>query len=177
MLGAAVVDADAVSHDLTRRDASGWRAVRSEFGDFYFSSDGELDRGRLRKAVFSDPSLKVRLESVLHPLIRAETTRQIEAVTSAYALLMVPLLFESGRYRARCQRVLVVDCSEDTQIRRVRARSGLSQDEVRAIINTQIGRAERLRLANDVIDNDTEIASTRTAVGRLDRLYRTLATS
>ena len=174
-LGSGLIDADAVSHAVTRREASGWRGIRAEFGEEFFGPDGELDRARLRQAVFSDPSIKHRLEAVLHPLIRAETAREIAQSTAVYVLLMVPLLLESGRYRDRCARVLVVDCQETTQVRRVAARSGMTPDEVRAIIRAQIGRDQRLALADDVIDNEGAPAPSIGAIERLDRLYRGLA--
>jgi dephospho-CoA kinase len=176
-LGSGLIDADAVAHSLTRREAPGWLAIRAEFGENFFGPDGELDRARLRQAVFADAATKARLETVLHPLIRNETTRQIGDSTSAYVLLMVPLLFESGRYRERCRRVLVVDCLESTQVRRVAERNGMAPDDVRAIIRTQIGRAQRLALADDVIDNEGDPDRLAGAVARLDRLYRRLASA
>lgn len=180
-LGGGLIDADAVSHSLTRREAPGWLAIRAEFGENFFAPDGELDRARLRQAVFADAATsaatRARLEAVLHPLIRDETARQIADSTSAYVLLMVPLLFESGRYRERCRRVLVVDCLESTQVRRVVARNGMAPDDVRAIIRSQIGRAQRLALADDVIDNEGDPNRLAGAVARLDRLYRRLASA
>jgi dephospho-CoA kinase len=173
--GSGLIDADAVSHALTRREGTGWLAIREEFGEGFFRSDGELDRARLRQAVFADVALKTRLEAALHPLIRAETTRLIAASSTAYVLLMVPLLLETGRYRERCQRVLVIDCPESTQVQRVVARSGMAPAEVHAIIRTQIGRAQRLALADDIIDNAGAPDRAAGPVGRLDRLYRRLA--
>jgi dephospho-CoA kinase len=174
-LGSGLIDADAVSHSLTRREAPGWQAIRAEFGENFFEPDGELDRARLRQAVFANAATRARLEAVLHPLIRNETARQIADATAAYVLLMVPLLFESGRYRERCRRVLVVDCLESTQVRRVVARNGMAPDDVRAIIRSQTGRAQRLALADDVIDNEGDADRLAGAVARLDRLYRRLA--
>jgi len=174
-LGSGVIDADAVSHALTRRDASGWQAIRAEFGDDFFGPDGELDRGRMRQAVFADATAKARLEGVLHPLIREETSRLIAESAARYVLLMVPLLFESGRYRERCGRVLVVDCRESTQVSRVVARNRMAPDDVRAIMRAQIGRAQRLALADDVIDNEGDPGLLAGAIARLDHLYRRLA--
>jgi dephospho-CoA kinase len=174
-LGGGLIDADAVSHSLTRREAPGWMAIRAEFGENFFGPDGELDRARLRQAVFADAAAKASLEAVLHPLIRSETSRQIADSTAAYVLLMVPLLFESGRYRERCQRVLVVDCQESTQVRRVVARNGMAPDDVRAVIRSQFGRTQRLARADDVIDNEGDPDRIAGAIARLDRLYRRLA--
>ena len=174
-LGAGLVDADAVSHALTAREAAGWHAIREGFGPAFFAADGTLDRGALRKAVFDDPLARARLESLLHPLIRRETLRQLAAIDSPYTILMVPLLLEGGRQPERYRRVLVVDCTEETQVRRVVARSGLDPAQVRAIIAAQIPRAERLALADDVIDNEGDPAALTASVARLDRLYRSLA--
>lgn len=174
-LGSGLIDADAISHSLTRREAPGWLAIRAQFGADFFAPGGELDRARLRQAIFADVTVKARLESVLHPLIRDETDRQLANGTAAYMLLVVPLLFESGRYRERCRRVLVVDCLESTQVRRVVARNGMAPEEVRAIIDSQIGRTQRLALADDVIDNEGDPDKLTGAVARLDRLYRRLA--
>ena len=176
-LGGGLIDADAVSHSITRREEPGWQAIRAEFGDNFLGADRELDRGRLRQAVFADAATKARLEAVLHPLIRSETSRQIAASTTIYVLLMVPLLFESGRHRDRCRRVLVVDCQEATQVRRVASRSGMAPEEVRTIIRSQISRGERLALADDVIDNEGDPDSLAGAIARLDRLYRRLAST
>ena len=174
-LGSGLVDADAVSHALTRPGAAGALAIRSELGAHYFDDEGRLDRALLRRDVFADPAVKARLEAVLHPLIRTETARQVAAVEAPYVLLMVPLLLESGRRYAMCRRVLVVDCLESTQIARVIGRSGLTPDEVRAIIRAQIPRERRLALADDVIDNEVGPERVLGAVSRLDRLYRQLA--
>ena len=174
-LGSGLVDADAVSHAATRLEAPGWLAIRAEFGDVFLGAHGEIDRVRLRQAVFSDPAVKLRLEAVLHPLIAIETSRQVAQSTAAYVLLMAPLLLESGRYRERCARVLVVDCRESSQVQRVAARSGMMPDEVRAIIRVQIGRDQRLALADDVIDNDEAPERSAGAIVRLDHLYRRFA--
>ena len=173
--GSGLVDADAVSHELTRPGAAGALAIRAELGTQYFDGEGNLDRALLRRDVFADPVLKGRLEAVLHPLIRVETARQVAASLAPYVLLMVPLLLESRRARELCQRVLVVDCRESTQVARVVARSNLDPEQVRAIIRAQIPRDRRLALADDVIDNEVEPQSTLGALARLDRLYRGLA--
>ena len=176
-LGGGLIDADAVSHSLTRKGAPGWLAIGVEFGEKYFGADGELDRARLRRAVFADAATKTRLETVLHPLIRRETAAQIAESTAAYILLMVPLLLESGHYRERCARVLVVDCRESTQVARVAARSGIAPDDVRSIVRAQIGREDRLALADDVIDNEGDPRQLAAAVVRLDMKARAISSS
>ena len=174
-LGIEVIDADAVSHEMSRAGAPGWIGIRGQLGERFIGADGEIDRPALRAAVFSDPALKRRLESILHPLIRAEIDRRVDASTSEYAILMVPLLVESGQYRSRVDRLLVVDCAEEEQVRRVVARSGLAPDEVRAIMATQADRATRLAAADDVIDNSGDPVLIVPQVHDLDRQYRLLA--
>ena len=175
--GAGLVDADAVSHMLTKPGAAGSIAIRDALGAQYFDTDGNLDRAMLRQDVFSNPAIKQALESVLHPLIRIETARQVAELRTAYVLLMVPLLLERGRQHTTYDRVIVVDCRESTQVARVVARSNLDPGQVRAIIAAQIPRERRLALADDVIDNDVASELTAGPIARLDRLYRRLSGS
>jgi dephospho-CoA kinase len=118
-----------------------------------FVREGKMDRQRMREHVFSDPAAKKALEGLLHPLIRAESSRRIAAATAPYVVHVVPLLIESPDYRRRVDRVLVVDVPEETQVARVRSRSQLSDEQVRAIIRAQAPREARLAAADDVIDN------------------------
>lgn len=173
-LGAAVVDADAIAHELTAPGGLAIPAIRRGFGDALIGADGALDRAAMRRLVFADATAKARLEAILHPLIRAESERRCEAGLAAgapYAVLVVPLLVESKTFRARVARVAVVDCAEETQVARVMARSGLTREEVRRIMATQAPRAERLAAADDVIDNDDDMSALRVQVERLHRLY------
>ena len=171
-LGANLSDADEVSHRITEKGAPGWHAIAAEFGPAYFTAEGELDRAKLREAVFSEPALKVRLESILHPLIGAAMQSALAAWRAPYGILMVPLLLESGRYRDRIDRLLVVDCTEEEQVRRVAARSGLPENEVRAIMATQVPREARLAAADDVVDNSGPLPRLDPQIARLDRFYR-----
>ncbi|HYC47944.1 MAG TPA: dephospho-CoA kinase [Burkholderiales bacterium] len=176
-LGADVVDTDAISHELTAPGGAAMPLIRDAFGDEYVREDGALDRPRMRNLVFSDPAAKRALEGILHPLIRAESRRRIEASTAPYLLVVVPLLLETGAYRDMIDRILVVDCSESTQIARVRARSQLAEDEVRRIMTTQLPRAERLARADDVLSNDADIETLRSNVEVLHRRYLEAATA
>jgi dephospho-CoA kinase len=143
------------------------------------AADGALDRGAMRAIVFADESTKTsarkRLEAILHPLIRAESERQLAAAAAPYAMLVVPLLIESGSYRERVDRVAVVDCREETQIARVMSRNGLARAEVERILAAQATRAERLAAADDIIDNDGEIAALPPRIERLHADYLALA--
>ena len=170
-LGAAIVDTDEIAHELTRAGGAAIDALRQEFGADYIAADGSLDRARMRNLVFSDPQAKRRLEGVLHPRIRREAAQRCGEAVAPYVILVVPLLLESGSYRERVQRVLVVDCKEETQIARVMERSGLTQAQVRAIMATQLPRAQRLAQADDVISNDGDLRALQTQVQALHERY------
>lgn len=170
-LGAAVVDTDRIAHELTRAGGAAIPGVRRLFGDSAIAPDGAMDRKAVRERVFSDPAAKQRLEALLHPMIRAESERQIASATAPYVVHVVPLLVESPDYRKRVQRVLVVDCPEAMQVERVRTRSGLSAAEVEAIVRSQVSRGERLAAADDVIDNSGTIAALQKQVRELHQNY------
>jgi dephospho-CoA kinase len=173
--GADVLDADDVAHAISKRGQAGHRAVVEAFGPEFVGTDGELDRALLRSRAFADPAFRQRLEALLHPLIAARIEEAIGSWRAPYGLLVVPLLFERGGLRSRVARVLVVDCPEEEQVRRVRLRSGLPEDEVRRIMATQLTRPARLALADDVIDNAGPAAALESQVDRLDQRYRELA--
>jgi dephospho-CoA kinase len=159
--GIAVIDTDAIAHELTAPGGAAMPAIRAKFGDGVAGPDGALDRASMRAIVFADPSARKRLESILHPMIREESERRLSGADSPYAIYMVPLLVESGNYRERVDRVAVVDCREETQIARVMQRNGMARADVERILAAQASRAERLAAADDVIDNDgalTELA-------------------
>jgi dephospho-CoA kinase len=174
-LGAAIVDTDEISRALTAPGGGAMRALESAFGPDYLSADGSLDRARMRAIVFSDPQAKRQLEAILHPLIRAESRSRIAAATGPYVILVVPLLLETGAYADLVSRVLVVDCDEKLQIARTMARSGLDEDQVRSIMKAQLLRRERLQRADDVLQNDADIAALRTQVEALHQRYLELA--
>lgn len=174
-LGAAVVDTDAIAHELTGPGGAAIADLRRLFGPEFISESNALDRKRMRELVFRDPAQKKRLEALLHPMIRAESDRRIAAATSAYVVHVVPLLVESAGFRERYRRVLVVDCPEALQIARVRQRSGLEEDAIRRIIASQIKRESRLAAADDVIDNSGSIAQLNEQVLKLHHVYTKLA--
>jgi len=174
-LGAAVTDTDRLAHAVTAPGEPGHAGILRAFGPEYFRDDGTLDRAKLRARVFSDSASRALLEGILHPLIRAAAASEVAAWTSPYGLLVVPLLFERGGHKDLVQRVLVVDCPEEEQVRRVMARSHLTADEVRAIMATQVSRIERLAQADDVLDNSGPPAAIGPQVAMLDRRYRALA--
>jgi len=169
--GIAVIDSDAVSHQITGAGGAAMADIRTAFGTAYLNEEGALNRARMRELVFSDPGAKNTLERILHPRILSVMLEQAEAARSPYLLLVVPLLFETPIYRALAQRTLVVDCSEETQVARTMRRNGFSEAEVRAIIAQQIPRAERLRLADDVIHNEGAKDDLRQQVLQLHQTY------
>ncbi len=125
--------------------------------------------------MFADPVQRARLEAALHPLIRAAVREEVRRWSAPYGMLVVPLLLERGGLTDLVDRILVVDCTEEQQVARVTRRSGLAPDEVRAIMATQLGRAQRLAAADDVLDNSGPPAGIGPAVEALDRRYRDLA--
>ncbi len=170
--GIAVIDSDAISHQLTQAGGAAIPEICAAFGAPYVEAGGALNRVKMRALVFSDPGARKRLEAILHPQIRAEMLAQAEAAAAPpYLLLVVPLLFEAPNYRELAQRTLVVDCAEETQVARTMQRSALSAAEVRAIMAQQMPRAERLRLADDVIHNDGGMDELRRQVLQLHLAY------
>ncbi len=174
-LGAAVVDTDTIAHELTSPGGAAIEPIRAAFGDEVIASSGALDRAAMRRQVFADAEAKTRLEGILHPMIRAEADRRSAESRAPYVVLVVPLLVESGGYRNRVQRVAVVDCPEEIQVARVMSRSGLTAEEARAIMAAQVGRAQRLAVADDIIDNGGALAALRPQVEALHRKYLEIA--
>ncbi len=170
-LGIVVVDTDAIAHALTQAGGAALPALVDAFGSDIVGADGAMNRVRMRQLAFADPVARARLEGILHPLIREISAERCRSADSPYVILAVPLLVESGTYRARCDRIVVVDCPESLQIGRVIARSGLSEAEVRAIMATQATRAQRLAVADDVLANDGDLASLQAQVAELHRKY------
>ena len=174
-LGTTVVDTDAIAHALTAPGGAAIEPIRAAFGAEFVTADGALERARMRELVFADAAKKRLLEGILHPMIGMRTGELARGSRSPYVILMVPLLIESGDYRKRCQRILVVDCPEQMQIDRVMARSGLTQAQARAIMANQVARSERVAAADDVIDNSRDLAHLKTQVGALHQRYLQLA--
>ena len=173
--GVDVTDTDRIAHAITAPGQAGLVAIIEAFGSGVLRDDGSLDRSSLRRLVFADPAARERLEAILHPMIRAEAAAAVARWTNPYGLLVVPLLFERGGHTSLIQRVLVIDCPEDVQVARVMARNGIPESEVRAIMATQLRRAERLARADDVIDNAGTLAALEPQIEVLDRRYRQLA--
>lgn len=170
--GAVLVDTDAIAHALTAAAGAAMPAIAAAFGAGVVASDGALDRARMRALAFDQPEARGRLEAILHPLIGAEAQRQAAAAGDRPVVYDVPLLAASSAWRARVDRILVVDCSEDTQVQRVMQRSGWSEAQVRKVIAQQSSRALRRSIADAVIHNDRiALAAVRAQVQALWRAW------
>ena len=180
--GALVADADAVGRALTAPGGAGVAAVRAALGGWTVAPDGGMNREAVRREVFADAAMRKRLEAALHPLIRAETIRRLDEGLSAkkgkggaYGVLSAPLLLESGVMTDLCDRILVVDCDLDLQIARAARRDGRDAAEIRTIAAAQLGRAERLARADDVLENNGGLAELELRVAALHRKYGRMA--
>ena len=170
-LGAALVDTDAIAHELTGPNGEAMPALLAAFGPSVANAAGAMDRAAMRQRVFADARARIVLESILHPMIRQLSDQRCQSATAAYVILAVPLLVESATYRQRCDRILVVDCPENRQIERVMARNGLSADQVKAIMAAQANRSERLAAADDVLVNDSDLTTLKSRVLSLHQKY------
>lgn len=173
--GAAVIDTDHIARQLTAPGGMAIREIRRTFGDSFISASGAMDRDKMRAHVFADSDARRMLESILHPMIRSEAERATLDAKGVYPIIVVPLLIESGSWKNRISRVLVVDSPETLQIERVMQRSGLAEAQVHAVMAAQASRQERLAAADDVIVNDAAIIGLAPQVDRLHSLYCKLA--
>ena len=153
-LGASVVDADEVARNLTAPGGEGIGPIRKEFGSQFIRPDGAMDRAMMREHVFSDARERLKLEAILHPLIRDVSLCQAQEARGDYVIFVNPLLVELPIWHGMGTRVLVVDCPEELQVSRVMRRNNMSAEQVRAIMATQASREKRLSMADDVIEND-----------------------
>lgn len=171
-LGVPVIDTDAISHALTARGQPVLRAIIAEFGQHYLQPDQSLDRAKLRQTVFADAAARKRLEAILHPAIYDAALQAVGQHAGApYAVIVVPLLFESARYLELVDRTLLIDCAEDIQVERTVARNGLSPEEVRDIMRAQLSRTERRRRADDIIVNNGSIDELRQKIAEIHKKY------
>ncbi len=175
--GASLIDTDLIAHALTGPKGGAMTQIAEQFGPGVIAADGRLDRAAMRNLAFSDAGARRRLEAILHPMIRAESQRQLAVAQGTYVVLVVPLLVESGAWRERADRLLVVDCPTETQITRVMSRSQLDRTQVEAILAAQASRAARLAAADDVVDNSGSADALPAQVAALDAVYLALAQS
>ena len=169
-LGAIVIDTDTIAREVVVPGSAGASRLRKVFGDHVFATDGTLARKRLRQLVFGDPALRLELETLLHPLIRARTLAALATTLAPYAIVAVPLLVETG-FAAHVDRVLVVTCPREKQIERLIARDAITRSEAVAMIEAQVTDQARQAAADDVIDNGGPIGATLARVAELHRRY------
>ena len=177
VLGAAVVDTDAIAHELTAAGGAAMPEIAVAFGARIVLADGALDRVAMRRLVFSDSAAKSRLEAIVHPRVRETLAHACERATSPYAIAAIPLLAEVGGRTAYpwLQRILVVDVPEAVQLQRLLLRDGIDEPLARKMIDVQATRQQRLAIADDVLVNDGALSALDERVAALDRLYRGLA--
>ena len=173
-LGIDIVDADVVARQVVEPQTQALLQIQRHFGDDILQPDGQLDRAKLRALIFSHPEEKAWLEKLLHPLIGAEVFRQLENAHSPYALFVSPLLIEAGQ-TAFCDRVLIVDAPEASQLDRTTVRDNNSVEQIKNIMNTQLSRQQRLEYATDVIDNSGSLQQLDQAVTALHHKFLALA--
>ncbi|MGE7958981.1 dephospho-CoA kinase [Pseudomonas sp. NPDC089530] len=172
-LGIHVVDADHAARWVVEPGRPALARIAEHFGDSVLQADGQLDRAALRQLIFEVPQQRLWLEALLHPLIAEEITAHLARAESPYAILVSPLLIESGQY-AMTQRILVIDVPQPLQIERTLQRDGISEQQVQAILKAQATREDRLGHANDVLVNDRDLAWLHSEVERLHHFYLTL---
>jgi dephospho-CoA kinase len=172
-LGVHLVDADNAARWVVEPGRPALAQIAEHFGAGVLQADGTLNRSALRELIFKDPQQRVWLEGLLHPLIREEIRQYLARAESAYAILVSPLLLETSQHQM-VQRVLVIDVPESVQIERTVLRDRTNEEQVRAILQAQASREERLSRANDVIVNDRDPAWLKSEVERLHHFYLTL---
>ena len=164
--GIDIIDADAIAHQVVQKNTPALNAIREHFGPSIILANGELDRKQLREIIFNSPQEKAWLENLLHPIIRHTIKKSIDKSSTPYCVLVAPLLLE-GTLHTIPNRIVVVDCSENTQIKRASQRDGANEDSIRKIINQQMNREERLQKADSVLHNDGTLEELKQQVDRL----------
>ena len=172
-LGVPIIDADLVSRQLVEPGQSALELIAQRFGPDTLCPDGNLNRQRLREIIFADELARADLESILHPLIQARMRQLAQATEATYAILAIPLLFEKS-LEQMVDRILVVDCSLEQQIQRTSARDGVSAEQARSVIDTQVSRSYRVAAADDLIDNNGSLKQLIPQVNALHKKYLAL---
>jgi len=170
-LGVPIIDTDVLARQLVAPGTVLLEHIAATFGSGVIAPDGQLDRRTMRNLVFSDPAARAQLESLMHPAIRAAVEARCASAAGPYQVLVIPLLVEAGARGYAIDRVLVVDCDEQLQMRRLQARDGSTAEQVRAIFAAQATRDARLQAADDVISNNGDLNALRTQVERLHARY------
>lgn len=169
-LGVPIIDTDQVARDVVEPGQPPLERLVERFGPSILTPDGHLDRPALRTIVFSDPKARADLEALTHPAIGAAVEARSAIAGGPYQILVIPLLVEKS-LGSQVDRVLVVDCEEELQIKRLQARDGSTLEQARAILNAQVSRTARLKAAHDVIKNDGDMSAVRDQVSELHTRY------
>lgn len=169
-LGVPIINADAISRHIIDTDAEVLQKIINKFGQQYLTAEQTLDRRKLKKIIFSDPSSRIWLEQVLHPIITKEIARQAANTSTPYCVVEIPLLIEAN-LQDTVDRILTVDCSEDLQLQRAMQRDQHSATEIKNIIATQITRKQRLAIDTDIIENTSDLTDLKEQVCKLHNLY------
>lgn len=175
-LGAPVIDADLLARRMVEPGAPALKEIQATFGDHLVDEEGRLDRAALRDIVFEHPEERARLEAILHPRIRQTMEDWLAQQKTPYAVLVIPLLFETGQ-KTLADRILVVDCEPELQIERVQARDDLTRAQIEQILTAQVDRKTRLQGADDIIENNGTLAELIAATEATHRRYLELAAS
>ncbi len=171
-LGVPIVDLDIISHELTAAKQPLMNVIATTFGQEYLTAEGALNRSKMREFVFNSILARERLNAILHPAIYHKAKQQLSKHQQApYIILAIPLLEQESPYTALIDRILVIDCDERTQIKRVKQRSNLSEAEIKQIIQAQPTRQTRQEMANDIITNDDNIENLHQKIENLHQKY------
>jgi dephospho-CoA kinase len=173
-LGVPIIDTDQLARDVVEPGQPPLERLVERFGPGILTEDGHLDRPALRNIVFSDPMARADLEALTHPAIGAAVEARSNELGGVYQILVLPLLVEKN-LGSQLNRVLVVDCDEELQIRRLQARDGSTLEQARAILNAQASRTSRIKAAHDVIKNEGDMSAVREQVEQLHARYLELA--
>ncbi len=177
MQGVDIIDADVIAHEVVAKGSNTLRNIQKKFGDWVLNPAGQMDRAAVRTHVFAHPEALIELEAITHPAIREAAKVQLAASTSTYVVLSAPLLIEGAEAGLAnlCQRILVIDATEDTQISRASLRDEQSMIKIKAIMANQLNRDERNQHADDLVVNDGDIAAFHQQLEPLHQAYLTLA--
>lgn len=174
-LGVPVVDTDVIAHALTATGSPVLNEIARIFGAGFLNNDGSLNRAKLRAHILNDPGERLKLEALLHPAIYdwavEQLTQNQDTLHPDYQILVIPLLFENSRYQTLINKILVIDCDENLQIKRAMSRSQLTEREVMALMDAQITRASRLKLADEVIENNGSLTELIEKVNKMHKKF------
>lgn len=173
-LGVPVIDTDVIAREVVAPGSGGLAAIEAAFGADMITAEGTLDRAALRRKIFDEPGARTRLEDILHPRIAEEARRRLSELDGSYAILVVPLLVESGLF-SDADRVLVVDVPAQVQVERLMQRDGSTREQAEAMLAAQTSREKRLARADDIIENTGTLAELKARIDELDRKYRGLS--